>query len=76
MAMLLDLLRLEQEQHPSYLAYFGAAIPDEELRYRPISGADRRYFAHAASNSRMPPIEAACDENGDLANQQLRRASA
>lgn len=65
-ALLLDLPRLEREQHPSYVAYFREPIPEERLRYCPISSADRKYFALAASHIRPPssggaPIESSAN---------------
>lgn len=74
-AMLLDLPLLQQTRHPSYLAYFGEIIPDEALRYRPISGAERKFFAEMLA-SRMPPAGEVCEEHGDWAGLPQRRASA
>jgi hypothetical protein len=75
-ALLLDLRRLEQERHPSYVSYFRESIPDEQLRYCPMSGADRRYFSLADSNCRpLPFIGAPLDQS---AHRELepQRASA
>ena len=74
--LLLDLPQLEQAQHPSYLAYFRDPIPDDELRYCTISGADRRFFSLASTNSWLPPFGAAITENGDSAEGQLQLAIA
>ena len=41
-ALLLDLPQLEHDQHPAFRAYFRESIPDHELQFRPISGADRK----------------------------------
>lgn len=78
-ALLLDLPQLEREQHPSYVAYFREPIPEEQLRYSPISSADRKFFSPAASPTRPPAFEAVADlgENFETGAECLfERASA
>lgn len=75
-AVLLDLRHLQRQRHPSYLAYFRDRIPDEQLRYCPISGAERRFFSFAASHSRPLPLAAAHQDHGECAERQPQRASA
>jgi len=38
------------ETHENYKLFFGESIAEEHLRFRPISAAERRYFAPAAGN--------------------------
>lgn len=75
-ALLLDLPRLEQQQHPSYLAYFAEPIPEEELRYCPMSSHERRLFARTALNNRFPPLAPDSGADTELESRPLQRASA
>ena len=75
-ALVLDLPGLEQQQHASYLAYFAEPIPDEALRYRPMSGEERRLFARTALNNRLPPLAAEFGADIELQSQPLQRARA
>ena len=74
-ALLLDLPRLEHERHPSYVDYFREPIPDDQLRFCPISGAERRFFSLAASNAR-PSSPAAAPLAVETAELPLQRVSA
>jgi hypothetical protein len=48
-ALHLDLSRLDQAPPENVALFFGEPIPQEELRFCPISAAERRYFATAAA---------------------------
>lgn len=76
LARLFDFSLFEQTEHPNYLAYFGAAIRDGELSYRPISGAERRCFASVLSDSETPSVGDVYEAGGGFAKHPLRRASA
>ena len=78
-ALLLDLPALEREQHPSYVSYFREPIPENQLRYSPISSADRKFFSQATSDGRPPAFTGAAEASADLAAGAefvLERASA
>jgi hypothetical protein len=75
-ALMLDLPRLERERHPSYRAYFREPIADEDLRYRPISGAERRFFSLAVTNPRPQSFISAHGEDAEPSDHRLQRATA
>lgn len=79
-ALLLDLPRLESERHPSFVAYFREPIPEDQLRYSPISSADRKFFSHAASPAGSPSAAGAAERSPDfnavIPEYLLERASA
>jgi hypothetical protein len=65
-ALHLDLSRLDEAPAENVKLFFGEAIPAEEMRFCPISAAERRYFASAvayeasATDAESPSAMLAC----------------